>query len=113
MHQNLEKLFREFGNKFDSTTRTPLFTGKAWAAARAVVEGAHTGAFSDPIDVPLYTKVGRDRHGLDLFHCSRGTNGVRVAGRAGPARGPAGPARFGPARPGPGKNPGPTPARIV
>lgn len=70
----LEAVFREFSDVPDATTDEQLFTPAAIKASKAVVRLARTGVISDHPGIPLYTLLDRDRDGLPLWLCSRGTN---------------------------------------
>ena len=65
---------KTFGPLKDSTTGQPLFTEKAWDVMKNILEHIRRGYYSDPPGIPLYFEVGKDRHGLTLYRCCRGTN---------------------------------------
>ena len=78
-----EKLFsriatvlKTFGPLCDAQTKQPLFNEKAWVVAKNVLQHVRLGDYSDPPDVSLYFEVGKDKNGLTLYRCCRGTNDV-------------------------------------
>jgi hypothetical protein len=78
-----EKLFsriatvlKTFGPLCDAQTKQPLFNEKAWVVAKNVLQHVQLGDYSDPPDVSMYFEVGKDRNGLTLYRCCRGTNDV-------------------------------------
>ena len=78
-----EKLFsriatvlKTFGPLCDAQTKQPLFNEKAWVVAKNVLEHVRLGDYSDPPDVSMYFEVGKDKNGLILYRCCRGTNDV-------------------------------------
>jgi hypothetical protein len=40
------------------------------------METIRLGLVSDPPDIPLYVELGKDKEGLTLYRCCRGTNSV-------------------------------------
>ena len=78
-----EKLFsciatvlKTFGPLCDAQTKQPLFNEKAWVVAKNVLEHVRQGDYSDPPDVSMYFKAGKDKNGLTLYHYCHGTNDV-------------------------------------
>jgi hypothetical protein len=78
-----EKLFsriatvlKTFGPLCDAQTKQPLFNEKAWVVAKNVLEHVRDGDYSDPPDVSMYFEAGKDKNGLTLYRCCRGTNDV-------------------------------------
>ena len=78
-----EKLFsriatvlKTFGPLCDAQTKQPLFNEKAWVVAKNVLQHVRLGDYSDPPDVSMYFEVGKDKNGLTLYRCCRGTNDV-------------------------------------
>ena len=67
-------VIQTFGPLKDSTTGQPLFNEKAWDAAKNILEHIRGGYYSDPPGVSLYFQVGKDKDGLTLYRCCRGTN---------------------------------------
>jgi len=67
-------VIKTFGPLKDSTTGQPLFTEKAWDVMKNILEHIRRGYYSDLPGIPLYFEVGKDRHGLTLYRCCRGTN---------------------------------------
>ncbi|KAG2059870.1 hypothetical protein BDR06DRAFT_967438 [Suillus hirtellus] len=72
-------IIRTYGPIKDATTGQPLFNDHAWEIAKHVMENVQLGYYLDPTDVDLYFEIGKDRHGLMLYHCCRGTNSVKDA----------------------------------
>lgn len=66
----------KFGPIKDATTEQPLFNDAAWDKAANICESIKLGYYSDPPGITLYYRVGKDRSGLSLYRCVRGTNGV-------------------------------------
>lgn len=78
-----EKLFsriagvlKTFGPLCDAQTKQPLFNEKAWVVAKNVLDHVRHGDYSDPPDVSMYFEAGKDKNGLTLYRCCRGTNDV-------------------------------------
>ena len=74
----LKALFFSFGPLKCSKSGRTLFDKLAWKQAANVLKTVHLGHASDPPGVQLfYYKVGKkDRYGLDLYRCIRGTNSL-------------------------------------
>ena len=70
----LEKLFADFGQIVDETTKQPLFNEATWKAARQIIQTAKGGWVTDAVGVPLDVLRRRDQDNLPLWLCSRGTN---------------------------------------
>ncbi|KAJ2920858.1 hypothetical protein H1R20_g16236, partial [Candolleomyces eurysporus] len=49
---------------------------EVWEKAKALLELARQGYYSDLDDVPMYEKAGVDKYGLQKWKCLRGTNNV-------------------------------------
>lgn len=69
-------VIKVYGTRKDVKTGQPLFNRKAWDVARNVLENIRLGYFSDPPDVNLYFCMRRDKYGLNVYRCARGTNAV-------------------------------------
>lgn len=81
LYYRLRAVFVLFGNKVDSKTKQPLFNDTAWKKAKSVLNDAHDGLFSDPPDIEFYSlkvesngEVMKNKYGLELLECKRGTN---------------------------------------
>jgi hypothetical protein len=69
-------VLKTFGPLCDAQTKQPLFNEKAWVVAKNVLEHVRDGDYSDPPDVSMYFEAGKDKNGLTLYRCCRGTNDV-------------------------------------
>ncbi|KAF8419486.1 hypothetical protein L210DRAFT_3766619 [Boletus edulis BED1] len=67
-------VIKTFGPLKDSTTGHPLFTEKAWEVTRSILEHIRNGHYSDPPGISLYFEIGKDKNGLTMYRCIRGTN---------------------------------------
>lgn len=65
-----------FGPLKDAKTGQPLFNDAAWNKAKNVLEHVRHGYYSDPPGIQLYYVQSRDKDGLLLYRCCRGTNDV-------------------------------------
>ncbi|KAJ3508637.1 hypothetical protein NMY22_g16549 [Coprinellus aureogranulatus] len=72
----IEHVYSVFANARDGKTNEVLFTPAVWDKAKALLELARQGYYSDLPDVPLYEKAGVDQYGLQKWRCLRGTNNV-------------------------------------
>lgn len=72
----VHEIYKTFGPLHDAATNTPLFNDRAWKDAANILKAIKSGLLSDPLDVPLYYRVGIDKkHGnLPIYGCARGTN---------------------------------------
>lgn len=69
-------VIKTYGPLKDATTGQLLFNDKAWEVTKNILEHIRNGYYSDPPDVPLYFEIGKDKDGLTLYRCCRGTNDV-------------------------------------
>ena len=83
LYWRVRAVYKVFGNKKDSKTGTPLFNKLAWGKANGVLKEILQGHFSDPPGHNFYQieldgdgSPKKDKYGLTLIHCSRGTNSV-------------------------------------
>ena len=74
--ERLNFVFDHFGSKLDYKSGKPLFDEAAWKEVRSLMKHVHRGCLSDPVGVGLYMPLGKDRNGLMVYHCSRGTSDV-------------------------------------
>jgi len=74
LEERLKGVFNQFGPVVDASTGQPLFNAAAKEAAKNVLELAAGGWLSDPPGVGMYVLRRRDRNGLPLWLCCRGTN---------------------------------------
>jgi hypothetical protein len=75
----LQCLFNAYRNvKCPTATgkKTNFFSDEAWKMAERLLATAQLGFLSDPLNVALYFVIGRDRDGLILYRCIRGTNSI-------------------------------------
>lgn len=69
-------VLQKFGPLKDAVTGEPLFNSASWEKARNVIENVRMGYFSDPPGVSFYTFQRKDKDGLSVYRCMRGTNNV-------------------------------------
>ncbi|CAL1702708.1 unnamed protein product [Somion occarium] len=74
MFPHVSQVCQTYGPLKDATTGQPLFNEHAWETAKNVLENIHLGYYSDPPTISLYVVQGKDRDGLTLYRCTRGTN---------------------------------------
>jgi hypothetical protein len=77
--QRLRCLFNAYKNVKCPTAsgkKANFFSEEAWKMAERLLVTAQLGFLSDPLDIPLYYLIGRDRDGLNIYRCIRGTNSV-------------------------------------
>lgn len=85
MYYRVRAVYTLFGNIVDSKTKKPLFNTDAWKKANQVLKEIRRGYYSDPPGVNLYSKklrsdgtVMRNKYGMELIECFRGTNRVEA-----------------------------------
>lgn len=85
LYYRVRAVFKLFGNLIDSKTKKPLFNTEAWKKANQVLKEILEGFYSDPLGVNLYSKkmksdgtVMRNKYGMELIECFRGTNRVEA-----------------------------------
>jgi hypothetical protein len=84
LYWRVRAVYVRFGNKIDSKTGLPLFNKNAWKKAnKNLLTEILLGFYSDPPGIDFYMlHRGEDglpktnKYGLQLLHCSRGTNDV-------------------------------------
>ena len=76
LYSRIAAVIKTFGPRCDATTKQPLFNEKAWNVAKNVLEHVRNGDYSDPPDMSVYFHIGKDKNGLNLYRCFRGTNDV-------------------------------------
>ena len=81
LYYRLRAVYCTFGDKIDTKTKRPLFNSAAWTKANQVLKEVLKGYYSDPPGYDFYTyeikengEIKRDKWGIKLIHCSRGTN---------------------------------------
>lgn len=73
----LKSLFLSFGPLKCSKSARTLFDKIAWKQALSVLKTVELGHASDPPGVQMYFKTGKkDKFGLQLYRCIRGTNSL-------------------------------------
>ncbi|KAG2211076.1 hypothetical protein INT45_009770 [Circinella minor] len=72
----IKKLFETYGPLRCARTGRPLFDFENWRQAKNVLSTIHLGHVSDPPNKRFYFVHGRDKDGLTLYRCSRGTNSL-------------------------------------
>jgi hypothetical protein len=70
------EVFRTYGPLKDAKNGQPLFNNDSWETARTIMENIKMGYYSDPPGMKFYTFVRKDKNGLSIYRCSRGTNNV-------------------------------------
>ena len=70
------EVFRMYSPLKDAKTSQPLFNDDSWETARTIMENIKMGYYSDPPGMKFYTFVRKDKNGLSIYRCSRGTNNV-------------------------------------
>ena len=85
LYWRVRSVFATYGNKTDSATKKSLFNERAWKKANNVLKEILIGYASDPPGISLYVhqidrdgKPRKNKYGLPLFHCLRGTNLTEV-----------------------------------
>ncbi|KAK1737752.1 hypothetical protein QTG54_011524 [Skeletonema marinoi] len=85
LYYRVRAVFALFGNMVDSKTKKPLFNAAAWRKANEVLKEILHGYYSDPPGTILYSKkmksdgtVMRNKYGMELVECFRGTNRVEA-----------------------------------
>jgi hypothetical protein len=83
LYYRVRAVFTLFGKMVDSKTKKTLFNAEAWKKANQVLKEILKGYYSDPPGVNLYSKktrsdgtVMRNKYGMELIECFRGTNRV-------------------------------------
>ena len=72
----LRQLFAEYEDLLDARTKKPLFDSTAKEKKEGVLKDVLEGYLSDPPGIELYIAVGKDKDGLVVYRCLRGTNSV-------------------------------------
>jgi hypothetical protein len=85
LYYRVRAVFTLFGNMVDSKTKKPLLNAEAWKKANQVLKEILLGFYSDPPGENLYSKkmksdgtVMKNKYGMDLIECFRGTNRVEA-----------------------------------
>ena len=65
-----------FGALKDVATQQPLFTRQSWKEAENFLALIGSGYLSDPPGISLYQVRRKDKHGLNVYRCLRGTNSL-------------------------------------
>ncbi|KAG2193648.1 hypothetical protein INT47_011669 [Mucor saturninus] len=76
LYTGLYNLFLSFGSLKCVKSGLPLFDKVSWKSAVNVLVAVKDGHVSDPPDLSLYHVRGKDRDGLTLYRCVRGTNSL-------------------------------------
>lgn len=72
----IKRVIDTYGDKLDPKTNKPLIDAERKRKAQNIIESARRGEVSDPPGVSFYTVKGKDKDGLTLYYCSRGTSGL-------------------------------------
>jgi hypothetical protein len=85
LYYRVRAVFTLFGNMVDSKTKKPLLNAEAWKKANQVLKEILLGFYSDPPGENLYSMkmksdgtVMKNKYGMDLIECFRGTNRVEA-----------------------------------
>jgi hypothetical protein len=88
LYWQIRGVFVIYGPVIDPELKRPLFNKKAWVRANYLLKEVILGVYSDPPGMQLYhpklTSKGepkKDRLGLDLLECDRGTGNVENSHR--------------------------------
>ncbi|KAG2224981.1 hypothetical protein INT45_000102 [Circinella minor] len=65
-----------FGALKDATTQQPLFTKQSWKEAEIFLTHIGSGYLSNPPGISLYQARRKDKYGLNVYRCLRGTNSL-------------------------------------
>ncbi|KAI9488288.1 hypothetical protein BDB00DRAFT_877589 [Zychaea mexicana] len=76
LYPTVKKLFETYGPLICARTGRPLFDYDNWRQAKNVLTIIHQGHVSDPPGIPFYFVKGKDKDGLTLYRCTRGTNSL-------------------------------------
>ena len=81
LYYRVRAVFVTFGSRKDSKSSRPLFDLSAWKGAKNLLKEIQQGYYSDPPGVNFYTfeldahgEIKKDRYGIELLKCSRGTS---------------------------------------
>ena len=81
LYWRVRAVFALYGPMKDSVTGKPMFNAKAWKKANGILREIRKGYYSDPPGMGMYKKilckdgtVKRNKYGLDMIECIRGTN---------------------------------------
>ena len=75
--QRLESLKKKYSAKdYYDPKYGPLFNKNVIDAFQTMLKHAEKGCLSDPKRICIYYNIGKDRNGLQLYRCTRGTNEV-------------------------------------
>lgn len=74
MYRRVKFVFERLGGLLDAATKAPLLNEAAWKIARGVLKDIEKGFATDPVGLQLYFEDGKDKDGLTLYRCARGTN---------------------------------------
>ncbi|KAJ7681915.1 hypothetical protein DFH06DRAFT_1387871 [Mycena polygramma] len=72
----LATLFTTHGNLSCSKHKIPMFDDDTRHAAKLLIADVRKGWISDPSGLALYNRLRVDNHGLDIWHCDRGSNSL-------------------------------------
>ncbi|THH17937.1 hypothetical protein EUX98_g9038 [Antrodiella citrinella] len=76
LFQRVLEVVKTYGPLKDASTGQPVFNDSCWKKAENVLENIRMGFYSDPLQIPLYQVNRKDKDGLPIYKCVRGTNGV-------------------------------------
>ena len=87
LYWRVRSVFVMYGDLVDSKSGKPLFNKEAWTSAKNLLTETEVlrGYYSDPPGVQLYikrlnpdTSVKKNKYGMDIIECLRGTNRVEA-----------------------------------
>ncbi|KAJ3085808.1 hypothetical protein HK100_008922 [Physocladia obscura] len=77
MKKNLEEVLATFRKSEFQFEGLPVLTSDAIKEFRTLIDvHVSKGCLSDPIGVSLYCAIGKDKHGLILYTCLRGSSAL-------------------------------------
>jgi hypothetical protein len=86
MYYRVRAVMVTFGSRVDSKTSKPLFNKDAWGKAKNLFKEILLGFYSDPPGINFYRfeidkngEVKKDRSGMELLKCGRGTSLTEAA----------------------------------
>ncbi|KAG2224491.1 hypothetical protein INT45_010557, partial [Circinella minor] len=76
LYPKVKQLFEIYGPLKCARTGRSLFDNEAWKQSKNILKSIHEGQVSDPPGFSFYFHMRKDRDGLPLYRCCRGTNSL-------------------------------------
>ena len=76
LYPKVKQLFEIYGPLKCARTGRSLFDNEAWKQSKNILKSIHEGQVSDPPGFSFYVHMRKDRDGLPLYRCCRGTNSL-------------------------------------